>query len=206
MAVDADRKAGIARTINSGKNDPWDWEHITGILNYLYLANLIEYSKARYARDREVTLNAHEAATIKIFVSGYLDPLEFDVYNARKYPRGTVKERKTFQLEWDKYHGRLSKHAGSFYTLPSCLGISTVASIGGARKSSKVMTAAIGKAGESYVEKYEKDMLGKINPAYSLKVTNKSAIRGIGYDIESAEIVGTLLGGTKYIEVKLLQE
>ena len=51
-------------------------------------------------------------------------------------------------------------------------------------------------------EKYEKDSLGKINPAYSSKVINKSSLRGIGYDIESAEVVGTHLGGTKYIEVK----
>lgn len=201
-AVDADRKAGITRSIVSGKNDPWDWEHITGILNYMFLANLIEYSNARNARDREITLNVHEAATIKIFVSGYSDPLEFDVYDSKKYPRTTIQERKDFQLEWDKYQGTLSKYASHFYTLPSCLGITTAVSTGRAKKYAKFSTAAIGKAGEAYVEKYEKDLLGKINPAYKSRVINKAALRGIGYDIESVEIVGAALGGTKYIEVK----
>lgn len=198
----ADRKAKIVCTISSGKNDPWDWEHITGILNYLYLANLIEYSKASNARDREITLNVHESATINIFISGNSDPLDFDIYDITRYPRMSVKDRKIFQLEWDKYNGQLSKHSSSFYTLPSCLGISTVVPLGSVRKATKVMTAAIGKAGESYVEKYEKDILSKINPAYQSKVINKANQRGIGYDIESAEICGKRLGGTKYIEVK----
>lgn len=200
-AIVSDRKYSISRNISSGKNDPWDWEHITGILNYLVLANLIEFSKARHARDREVTLNVHEAATIKVFISGIADPLEFDVYDSKKYPRRTVKERKEFQLEWDKYHGLLSKYAGSFYTLPSCLGISAVVP-SGSTKASKVMTDAIGKAGEGYVEKYEKDLLGKINPLYSSRVKNRASIRGIGYDIESVELLGTTLGAPKYIEVK----
>ena len=197
----SDRQANISRTINSGKNDPWDWEHITSMLNYLYLANLIEFSKARYKRDRVVTLNTREASTIHIFVSGNNKPLEFDVYDNNKYPRNTVKERRKFQLDWDKYNCELSIYAGEFYTLPSCLGITLAPSVTGMKSTRKSMNKVIGQTGESFVMDYEINELKKINPALSSSVVNRADERGIGFDIESIEILGGNIY-PKYIEVK----
>ena len=201
LCIENDRQRGVVRTIESGRNDPWDWEHIQGILNYLYLANLIEYSKSRKTRDREITLNTHEAATIKIFVSNCFGPLEFDVYDTSSFPRETVNQRKQFQLNWDKYNCELSAESRNFYTLPSCLGIASAASVAGVTKSKKIMTTAIGKAGESYVLDYEINLLKKSNPSLCSFVKNRADERGIGYDIESIELLGTKTA-PKYIEVK----
>lgn len=198
-AIKDDQKAGVRYNIDTGKNTPWDWEHIEGMINYLALANLVTINgKKRMGHERSVTINSLEASAVKIFVDGTNESLKFDVLS---YDRSTIKKRKEFQLAWDKYNASLSDKYSCFYTMPSALGVSfTTTSTKASKRAAH--TAAIGKIGESYVYDYEIERVNKIDPSYCSLIRDRSAERGIGFDIESIVGVGTSPTTPKYIEVK----
>lgn len=198
-AIKKDQKTGVHHDINTGKNKPWDWEHIEGMINYLALANLVTITgNKRMGHERSVTINSLEASAIKIFIDGVSETLKFDVSS---YDRSTPKKRKEFQLTWDKYNASLSDKYSSFYTMPSALGISLGTPITKPSKKSS-HTVAIGKIGESYVYNYEMERVKKIDPGYCTLIKDRSAERGIGFDIESITGYGSAPKTPKYIEVK----
>lgn len=194
-----DQLHSIRHDIDTGRNRPWDWEHIEGLVNYLELANLITLNgKKKLGHERTVTLNSLEAAAIKRFVDDIDSPPGF---NVSMYSLSTIADRKHFQLDWDKYNASLSKHYSLFYTSPAALGITTgIVPIVPPRRSDPRI--AIGKIGEAYVFNYEVERIQKIDPAYVPFVRDRSAERGIGYDIESIYGIGTSPTTPKYIEVK----
>lgn len=198
-AIKDDQKAGAHHDIDTGKNKPWDWEHIEGMINYLTLANLVTVNgKKRMGHERNVTINSLEASAVKIFVDGVDEALKFDVLS---YDRSTIKKRKEFQLAWDKYNASLSDKYSSFYTMPSALGIS-LRMLPTKTSKKAAHTIAIGKIGESYVYNYEIERVKKIDPTYCSLIKDRSAERGIGFDIESIVGDGSAPMTPKYIEVK----
>lgn len=197
--VKYDQRYSIRNDINTGRNRPWDWEHIEGLINYLELANLIAVNgKKKLGHERTVTINSLEAAAIKRFVDDVACPLEFNVTG---YSLATIADRKRFQLDWDRYNASLSKHYTLFYTSPAALGIA--GGTGSGRPARRTdPRIAIGKVGESYVFNYEVGRIQRINPTYVPLVRDRSAERGIGYDIESIHGSGASPTSPKYIEVK----
>lgn len=199
----SDRNQGLHPTIKS-YNGSNEWQHISGLLHYMYYANLINYNNKNNTpsgnrnREVEITINPLEASTIKRFTDHYSDKLDFDIYDKVLYPRNNTKERKIFQLKWDKYFCSLSQFASTFYTLPNYLISSLPSSSLSSAKTKKAVTTLIGKAGEKYVFQYEQKKLGA---QYQNLVNDKSSQRGIGYDIESA-ILQNGTPKTVYIEVK----
>ena len=198
-----DQAKGIKNDITVGPNRPYNWEHIEGLINYLYLANLITINgRFRDAHERIVRLNNAENKTIHLFITDRKKVLGFDVSKYIKVlPSGLKKviNKKQFQLDWDKYNGDVSLHYKDFYTLPSMLGI-TAPKAPIVKANGK--TTIIGATGEAYVVDFEENRLNKINPAYVAYVKNRSAERGIGFDIESVEAVGLSPMDKRYIEVK----
>src|SRR5690606_11019539 len=69
-----DRNNGIFKKITLIKNSSWTFQHISGQINLLLLANLI-----RVVEDN-VYLNSLEKTTLNLFYNQLSQPLAFDIY------------------------------------------------------------------------------------------------------------------------------
>lgn len=172
------RKTNIVKKVQvNGKASSFATQHIRETLNYLELANLIT------VHDQEIFLNTKESNAISKMASFWNKPLPFDLL---KYDLNSPDGIHDMYLDWDEYYSRLSEPVpGIFDTPATTLTGREAESIFGFTPKSGDPPLDIGKEGEAYVYKYEREKVEAFNPKLKNKVLNLSNIKGLGFDVQS---------------------
>lgn len=177
------RKTKIIKRVESGS---YGKQHITETYNYLELANLIT------VHDKEIYLNMKESRVISYMASLWNKPLPFDLL---KYKLDSPEGRHDMYLDWYEYYSKLSDPTPGFFN--------TSASTFGYTPEPDELPSDIGKEGEAYVYKYERERVEAFNPKFKNKVLNLSNQKGLGFDIQSVwAIPGPKAEHKIFIEVK----
>lgn len=187
------RKSKIERKIPlNGHASSFAYQHITELLSYLELANLIIKSNGFYI------LNQKEKQALNFICSlNALAKLPFDIYN---YDLSSIEGRKKMELDWDQYFGKISTtDAGVLETKVSALVID------GNELNAKghgVADSELGAEGERYVFNQELKRVKNSFPMLCNQVLLLANQKGIGYDIQSVYAEGDIPDKKMQIEVK----
>ena len=194
-AIIIDRKNGVKRDIKT-RNPAWDWQHITGQIALLELANLVVVER------KEIALQLSEITTIELFAQEYNQQPAFDVYSFGDLNDSEV--YKKLRIAWNKYFSTLSDKVGLFNTTAEALGVTIeIAPDEEVGDDERPSTVEIGDEGERYVYEYEKRRVTAFNFRLAGKVIYFGKKRGLGYDIQSVIAEkGDNAEFVKYIEVK----
>lgn len=177
------REKNIIKKVKSG---PYWNQHIKETYNYLELANLIT------VHNKEIYLNMKESKVIGYLASLWNKPLPFDLL---KYELDSPEGRHDMYLDWYEYHSKLSDPTPGFFN--------TSASTFGYTPKPDELPSDIGKEGEAYVFKYERERVEAFNPKFKNKVLNLSNQKGLGFDIQSVQAIpGPKAEHKIFIEVK----
>ena len=174
-----DRNKGLLKEVKLVKNKTWTFQHISGQLNLLLLANLIRIS------GDTIYLNNKESDTIKEFLNQLYTPLAFDI---KSYNLGDKEERKLMYQDWAFYYSRV--YVSDYDILTTS--IESLQQDEALKPYEKVKKKGVnhnllGDEGEEYVYQIEKSRVTDYNPRLANKVIMLGKQRGIGYDISSIE-------------------
>jgi len=192
----ADRSKNIIRKIEyPNKQYSYCYQHIIEQINLLILANLV------YTSGEDLILNRKEQQTINTISSKWNEnPLfDFSIYDLSK-----LEERKKAEIDWDLYYSMLSDvDPKELYTSMDSLIKEEVGTTPIEEKPSVTTNnVELGNEGEDFIFNVERQRVAKNKPRLVNKVINMSAIKGIGYDIQSVWAEGKFPEFVKYIEVK----
>lgn len=176
----------------SQPNRPWNHQHIKEMLGFLKLANLIVEDTFEI-----YSLNDSEISSLSwIFSTPSSDGMFRDLNPAEEYSE--------YQAEWSDWYGSIPANVteSTFDTTLQGLDISEdeLAPNMGARTA--VNTQELGKQGEMLVFAWQFDLVSHSRPMDIRHVKDRSAERGIGFDIQSVWMDATKAGQFRYIEVK----
>tara|TARA_R110002049_G_scaffold308257_2_gene511517 strand:- start:2673 stop:4073 length:1401 start_codon:yes stop_codon:yes gene_type:complete len=172
-----DRNNGIFKKITLIKNSSWTFQHISGQINLLLLANLIR------VEEDNVYLNSLEKTTLNLFYHQLSQPLAFDIYG---YNLDSVEGRKEMYQNWSEYYSKVNVPN---YNLLSTTIEALQQKVEEPIKETKqgIDHTILGDEGEEYVFNIEKERVTLFNPRLTNKVIMLGKQRGIGYDISSVE-------------------
>ena len=175
--ITKNRDNGILKKITLVKNSAWTFQHITGQINLLLLANLIRVV------DDNIYLNLLEQETLNLFFNQLNKPLSFNIYN---FDLESKEGRKKMYQNWSEYYSKVN--------VPNYDILSTTIEALQQKeqeipkeKKKGVDHTILGDAGEEFVYLMEKDRVNSYNPRLTNKVIMFGKQRGIGYDISSVE-------------------
>ena len=175
--IKTDKNFGISREVKTpGKQSSYDKQHINEQINLLVLANVI------YLKNNEIYLNIKEQPFIDEIAESALEPPGFD-FSA--YDLNTLVGRQAADADWQAYFATGTSISDELLS-------TRLEALGGDDAKSLVSVSdgrskkELGDAGEEYVYTFEKQrVLNSAFPRFASKVKNRSAERGIGYDIQS---------------------
>ncbi|MDA9182515.1 DUF3883 domain-containing protein, partial [Saprospiraceae bacterium] len=191
-----DRSKGLFKEVKLVKNQAWTFQHISGQLNLLLLANLIRIN------GDTIYLNNKESETINKFLNELSTPLSFDI---NSYNLGDKEDRKLMYQDWAFYYSRVDVSDYDILTTS----IEALQQDEALKPNEKVKKKGInhnilGDEGEEYVYRIEKSRVTAYNPRLANKVIMLGKQRGIGYDISSVEANENIQDPefARFIEVK----
>lgn len=194
--IKGDLKKSIYREISGNKASSYKYQHITELLNYVELANLIWIDGKK-----TVHLNHKEQECINLFSKDWNSKLLFKIEKSDVSSSATFKD---LQFRWNDYYGKLSSEESNFKTKLDALEITETAQSGYKLYAS---TVELGDEGENFVFSFEKNRVAKFNPRLTNKVILFGKQKGLGYDIQSVMAqnhpdIEEYSEFAKYIEVK----
>jgi len=182
------RRNKIVRKIAlDGHASSWAMQHITELINYLELANLVIES------DGLLFLNHKEDKSIEFILTRTFD----NAFNIYKYDLSNPESKKEMLVDWTEFYGQLSTQN------PQILQTSLSALITeNSPQFTKGTDHELGQEGEVYIFNLEKKRVSELFPLLLNKVLLLASQRGIGYDIQSVFAEGSNPDRTMQIEVK----
>lgn len=175
------RKKRIYKKVETpGKASSYSMQHITELLNFIELANLIKINRSGHTK--YIKLNNREMDVIEYISSFYDTPPMFDMY---KYNINEPGIGKRIRREWDIYYSKIIREKEIFKTTISKLIDEEVPAAVG------VDTAEIGEEGEMIAFNYEKNRVKAFSERLANKVIYFGKQRGLGYDISSIKADST---------------
>ena len=172
-------------------NVPYNHQHIREMLSFLKLANLVVEPQLE-----TFYLNPHEDQALAwIFSKDSRESLFRMPEEGEKYT--------DYQAAWSRHYGSLASVESSVTsTSLDALNISadvTKPILLGIRPA---RTTEIGRIGEELVLSWQIDEVTHVRPQDLRHVKDRSAERGIGFDIQSIWLAGKKLGEFRFFEVK----
>ena len=173
-------------------NRPFHHQHIKEMLKLLQLANLLYLSS-----DGFYVLNTKESKSLEWV-------MKFDSKNNLFRPLASSEEYRDYQREWSEWYGALPDDDGedSVSTPLEALDISHQVGLPYSSSPKYSSTQELGRAGESIVLTWQLEKVRKLRPQDLKHVKDRSAERGIGFDIQSVWCDSIRDGQFHYLEVK----
>jgi hypothetical protein len=176
----------------SEPNKPFHHQHIREMLGMLKLANLI-----RDDAGDSFELNQGESVALKWILKTRSDSGMFRELTASEEYAG-------YQKDWSAWYGALPDIGDqSLLDTPlAALHISDEALSPNLLPHGKGSTQEVGRLGELIVLGWQADMVSMARPQDLKHVKDRSAERGIGFDVQSVWLDGEKAGQFRFIEVK----
>ena len=173
----SEREEGKKRKVALVRNYAWTYQHMREQLDYLELANLIRMDKY------SVYLNMREIRAINAFVDELTKPLNIDPF---VYDLSRPHIFKLIEYDWLYYMGMSE---GIDLSIFNTTATSFDQQVSGdeEQESGYESTVDLGDRGESFVMKYEKEVVAEFNQRLVNKVNHLGRTHGLGYDITSIE-------------------
>lgn len=173
-------------------NRPFHHQHISEMLKLLQLANLLYLSS-----DGLYVLNTKESKSLEWV-------MKFESKNNLFRPLASSEDYRDYQREWSEWYGALPDADGaeSVSTPLEALDISHQQSVSNPSQPKHSSTQELGRAGENIVLTWQLEKVRKLRPQDLKHVKDRSAERGIGFDIQSVWCDSVRDGQFHYLEVK----